>query len=189
MCERGINMDRIYIDEETGEDLIYPFYDYDICHSTDSTMINDAETGEPEVHLVNHTTVMGHLRKVPFQIPKEVKEKTLKKRYQMELEPVPAGASFGQINPVCLFLPAIIYFRWFLALLMIFEVILHVWAHHKNKTLKNTNVYFRSPFHDISAEFCALCQNETCMNRVGKMHQIRMHKFLRQCNYMKRVVT
>lgn len=130
----------------------------------------------------------------------------------MELEPVPAGASFGQINPVCLFLPAIIYFRWFLVLLMLFEVllkfwkffneiiqiwcyiiifkvILHVWAHHKNKTLKNANVYFRSPFHDISAEFCALCQNETCMNRVRKMHQIRMHKFLRQCNYMKRVVT
>lgn len=58
-----------------------------------------------------------------LQIPKEVKEKTLKKRH-VELEPVPAGASFGQINPVCLFLPAIIYFRWFLALLMFFEVLL-----------------------------------------------------------------
>ncbi|KOC61532.1 hypothetical protein WH47_05136 [Habropoda laboriosa] len=72
---------------------------------------------------------------------------------------------------------------------MFLEVSLHVWAHHKNKALKNANVYFRSPFHAISSEFCALCQNETCMNRVGKMQQIRMHKFLRQCNYMKRVVT
>lgn len=182
---------RIYVDEETGEDLIHSFVDCDIRQSSiDSMAMNDAETGEPEVSLIDNRMVRGHhLRRVPFQIPKEVKEKSSKKRHLTELEPVPAGASFGQINPICLFLPAIIYFRWFLALLMLFEVILHVWAHHKNKTLKNANVYFRSPFHDISAEFCALCQNETCMNRVGKMHQIRMHKFLRQCNYMKRVVT
>lgn len=178
---------RIYIDEETGEDMIHPFVDCNIRHSIESMTINDAETGEPEV---NHTdnTIRGH-RRVPFQIPKEIKEKSLKKRHLTELEPVPVGASFGQINPICLFLPAIIYFRWFLALLMLFEVILHMWAHHKNKALKDASVYFRSPFHDISAEFCALCQNETCMNRVGKLHQIRMHKFLRQCNYMKRVVT
>ncbi|XP_050464329.1 uncharacterized protein LOC126858222 [Cataglyphis hispanica] len=179
---------RIYIDKETGEDLIHPFVDYDICHSMDSMAINDAETGEPEVNLIDNG-IRGHLRRVPFQIPKEVKEKSLKKCHLTELEPVPPGTSFGQINPICLFLPAIIYFRWFLALLMIFEVTLHVWAHHKNKSLKDASVYFRSPFHDISAEFCALCQSETCMNRVGKMHQIRMHKFLRQCNYMKRVVT
>ncbi|XP_072744199.1 uncharacterized protein [Anoplolepis gracilipes] len=192
MRERGIDMEnRIYVDEETGEDLIHSFVDCDIRQSSiDSMAMNDAETGEPEVSLIDNRMVRGHhLRRVPFQIPKEVKEKSSKKRHLTELEPVPAGASFGQINPICLFLPAIIYFRWFLALLMLFEVILHVWAHHKNKTLKNANVYFRSPFHDISAEFCALCQNETCMNRVGKMHQIRMHKFLRQCNYMKRVVT
>ncbi|XP_036151250.1 uncharacterized protein LOC105831841 isoform X2 [Monomorium pharaonis] len=181
-------MDQVYVDRETGEDLIHSLYDCDICRSIESATVNDAETGEPEINLADHATIGCHLRRVPFQIPKEVKEKTLKKRY-LELEPVPTGASFGQINPVCLFLPAIIYFRWFLALLMLLEVILHMWAHHKNKTLKNANVYFRSPFHDISAEFCALCQNETCMNRVGKMHQVRMHKFLRQCNYMKRVVT
>lgn len=107
----------------------------------------------------------------------------------MEMEPVPIGSSFGQVNPICLFLPAIIYSRWFLALLMMFEVILHVWAHRKNKSLKNASVYFRSPFHAISSEFCALCQNEMCMDRVGKLQQKRMHKFFRQCNYMKRIVT
>lgn len=107
----------------------------------------------------------------------------------MDLEPVPPGATFGQVNPVCLFFLAVLCFCWFLPVLMFLEMSLHIWAHHKNKTLKDANVYFRSPFHGISSEFCALCQNETCMNRVGKMQQIRMHKFLRQCNYMKRVVT
>ncbi|XP_014486169.1 PREDICTED: uncharacterized protein LOC106750367 [Dinoponera quadriceps] len=195
MSQQGGKMGRVLIDEETGEDLIHPLID--TCnHQVDSTTtVNNAETGEPEVSLVEQSSaVRGHLRRVPFQIPKEVKKSlseknSSRKRHLMEQEPVPAGASFGQINPICLFLPAIIYFRWFLALLMLFEVVLHVWAHHKNKALKNASVYFRSPFHDISAEFCALCQSETCMNRVGKMHQIRMHKFLRQCNYMKRVVT
>ncbi|EFN66925.1 hypothetical protein EAG_02430, partial [Camponotus floridanus] len=93
---------RIYIDEETGEDMIHPFVDCNIHHSIDSMAINDAETGEPEVNHMDNT-VRGH-RRVPFQIPKEVKEKSTKKRHLTEVEPVPAGASFGQINPICLFL-------------------------------------------------------------------------------------
>ncbi|KAG7211517.1 hypothetical protein KM043_010784 [Ampulex compressa] len=185
-------MGQVFVDEETGECLGHPFLDGDIRRFLNS--VNNAETGEPEVSIVQPRTVKG--RRIPFQIPKDVKDSLSSKKGPskkgknlMEVEPVPVGSSFGQINPVCLFLPAIVYFRWFLALLMIFEVVLHVWAHHKNKSLKNSTFYFRSPFHAISSEFCALCQNEMCMDRVGKMQEIRMHKFLRQCNYMKRVVT
>ena len=131
-----------------------------------------------------------------FQIPREVKEElsSFDKRNKknedeyIDVEPV-SGTSFAQTNPIFLILIAIVYFQWILALLLIFEVVFHVWTHHKNKTLKHLNVYFRSPFHGVTAEFCALCQNETCMDRVGKMQEIRMHKFLRQCNYMKRAVT
>lgn len=61
-------MDRVYIDKETGEDLIHSVYDCDICRSTDSTTVNDAETGEPEVSLMDHATVKCHLRRVPFQV-------------------------------------------------------------------------------------------------------------------------
>lgn len=194
-------MGRVVVDEETGESLTQPVPDSDIWRliGSQSIRMNNAETGEPEVS-IDHTNTSIKSRRVPFQIPKEVKdnfpgncESATGKKYKgsdlIDLEPVPVGACFRKINPICLFLPAIFYFRWFLALLMIFEVVLHIWAHHKNKALKNANVYFRSPFHALSSEFCALCQNETCMNRVGKMQQIRMHKFLRQCNYMKKVVT
>ncbi|KAK1118631.1 hypothetical protein K0M31_014936 [Melipona bicolor] len=185
-------MDRIYVDEETGESIGLPDSDCEIRQLVSS--INNVETGEPEINVVGIETIKS--RRTRFQIPKEVKE-TLsikdgslrKSENLMDLEPVPVGASFGQVNPICLFFLAVLCFRWFLPILMFFEMSLHVWAHHKNKTLKDANVYFRSPFHGISSEFCALCQNETCMNRVGKMQQIRMHKFLRQCNYMKRVVT
>lgn len=62
-------MDRVFIDEETGEDLIHPLVDCDIRHRpNNSTTVNNAETGEPEVSLVEHSTVRGHLRRVPFQV-------------------------------------------------------------------------------------------------------------------------
>ncbi|XP_017752595.1 PREDICTED: uncharacterized protein LOC108545473 [Eufriesea mexicana] len=183
-------MDRIYVDEETGESIIVPASESEIQQLVSS--INNAETGEPEINVIG----TAKSRRIRFQIPKEVKETlstkdgSLKKSENlMDLEPVPVGTSFGQVNPICLFFLTVLCFRWFLPVLMFFEMSLHVWAHHKNKTLKDANVYFRSPFHGISSEFCALCQNETCMNRVDKMQQIRMHKFLRECNYMKRVVT
>ncbi|XP_043248759.1 uncharacterized protein LOC122395341 [Colletes gigas] len=185
-------MDRIFVDEETGESISLPVSDYEIRRH--AVAVNNVETGEPEINVVATETTKN--RRMRFQIPKEVKE-TLstkngsKKKAEnlMDLEPVPVGTCFGQIHPICLFLLAIVCFHWLLPVLTFLEVSLHVWAHHKNKALKNASVYFRSPFHGISSEFCALCQNETCMDRVGKMQQIRMHKILRQCNYMKRVVT
>lgn len=72
---------------------------------------------------------------------------------------------------------------------MIFELIFHAWTHHKNKSLKDSDVYFRSPFHGITAEFCVRCQETTRMDKVGKIQQARLHRFLHQCNYMKRAVT
>lgn len=187
-------MHRIFVDEETGESISLPVSDCEIrwLDNSVANSVNNVETGEPEISLVGTTKS----RRMRFQIPKEVKEtlstkesSSKKNKKLIGLEPVPIVASFGQMRPICILLLATVCFRWFLPLLMLFELSLHVWAHHKNKSLKNASVYFRSPFHLISSEFCALCQNETCMDRVGKMQQMRMHKFLRQCNYMKRVVT
>ncbi|XP_043468511.1 uncharacterized protein LOC122502489 [Leptopilina heterotoma] len=169
----------IFIDEETGE-----CFDINDDHLHVS---NNVETGEPETN-VDFRRIR---RKVPFQIPKDIQKSISKKKYDKfkDIDSIPDGETFCRINPVCLFLPAIIYFRWFVAVLFLMEVILHVYSHRKNKSLKDSNVYYQSPFHGISSEFCALCQSETCMNRVDKMQQARMHRFLKQCNYMKRVVT
>lgn len=59
-------MDRVFIDEETGEDLIHPFDNYDFHRLSDSMTMNDAETGEPEV--TDHMIVRNHLRRAPFQV-------------------------------------------------------------------------------------------------------------------------
>ncbi|XP_074100705.1 uncharacterized protein LOC141528520 isoform X2 [Cotesia typhae] len=149
----------------------------------------DRETGELEDENYKERLTFNY-----HNIPREIKEELLSKQEKnlsdkrlKDLLPLREGTAFGEINPVFLFLPAIIYFKWFAISLMIFEVIFHGWSHHKNKSLKD--VYYRSPFHGITSEYCALCQFETCMIRVEKMQQIRMHKFLYDCNYMKRAVT
>ncbi|XP_033223723.1 uncharacterized protein LOC117177251 [Belonocnema kinseyi] len=176
-----------FVDVETGES--FDVQDHPQENGALAYLVNNVETGEPEV---NDDTPRIH-RKVPFKIPREVRENyaPAKKISEdcMDIESVLEGDSFGQINPICLFLPAIIYCKWCIAILLVMETILHVYSHRKNKILKDPSVYYQSPFHGISSQFCALCQSETCMNRVGKMQQARMHRFLRQCNYMKRVVT
>ncbi|KAH0535857.1 uncharacterized protein LOC123266496 [Cotesia glomerata] len=173
------------IDRETGELADENYEERLTCNYHNVSN----ETGEPEINDVGEFD-----RRLPFKIPREIREELLSKqeknlsdRRLKDLLPLCEDTAFGEINPVFLFLPAVIYFKWFAISLMIFEFIFHGWSHHKNKTLKD--VYYRSPFHGITSEYCALCQFETCMIRVGKMQQIRMHKFLHGCNYMKRAVT
>jgi hypothetical protein len=69
MQERGTGMDRVFVDEETGEDLIHPFYECDASRSIDlATTVNDAETGEPEVIHIDHAMIRTRHRRVPFQV-------------------------------------------------------------------------------------------------------------------------
>ncbi|XP_057333324.1 uncharacterized protein LOC130672670 [Microplitis mediator] len=176
------------IDRETGELLSESDEEQMTFNYNDVS----SETGEPEIDI--HVHEHEPRGRVPFQIPREIREELLSKqeknlsdRRLKDLLPPCEGTSFAEINPVFLFLPAIIYFKWFAIMLMIFEVIFHGWSHHKNKSLND--VYYRSPLHGITSEYCAVCQSETRMSRIGKMQQIRLHKFLQQCNYMKRAVT
>ncbi|KAK0077339.1 hypothetical protein PV325_004066 [Microctonus aethiopoides] len=187
----------LLIDRETGECVDLPEIELESSRVPD-VPVSNAETGEPEINV----SPKSQRRRVPFQIPKEIKDElSLKKdkkekksnrkyaHHKLDILPLSKGTCFGQMNPIFLFLPAIFYCKWFAATLILFEVIFHRWAHHKNKSLKDYNVYYRSPLNGITSEFCALCQDETRMNRVGKMHQIRLHKFFRQCHYMKRAVS
>lgn len=65
-----------------------------------------------------------------FQIPKSFQKDISSKKKKIELsKPVPEGTVFGETNPIFLFLTAIIYFRWFVVGLCVFEV------NKNNKTL------------------------------------------------------
>lgn len=66
-------------------------------------------------------------------------------------------------NPRLLFLIPTL-FCWSFALwftLAILELLLHMMSHHKNSLTMQKNLYFRSPLHVLSSQFCAICRNES----------------------------
>lgn len=57
-------MDRIYVDEETGESISLPDSDCEIRRLVSS--INNAETGEPEINIIGIETTKS--RRTRFQV-------------------------------------------------------------------------------------------------------------------------
>ncbi|XP_041787843.1 uncharacterized protein LOC121603210 [Anopheles merus] len=64
------------------------------------------------------------------------------------------------------------------------EVMLHMWAHRKNSTNGNPDVYYRSPMHVVTRQFCEVCRHERLMGRVGKLQDVRMKQMQ---NYFRKV--
>ncbi|EDV96844.1 uncharacterized protein LOC6557041 [Drosophila grimshawi] len=50
-------------------------------------------------------------------------------------------------------------FLW--ALLSVLEIFLHMLSHYKNSLTMQKNIYFRSPLHLLTSQYCAICRNET----------------------------
>lgn len=70
------------------------------------------------------------------------------------------------------------------------EILLHMWAHKKNKQLRNTNMYYESLFHDILCEFCRLCIEENSKQKITKLQDRSNNKFTKYSfEYVRRVVT
>ncbi|XP_026761965.2 uncharacterized protein LOC113520753 [Galleria mellonella] len=62
-------------------------------------------------------------------------------------------------------------------LLMILEIFLHVQCHKKNKSLKNTKLYYRSPFHIITSVFCGVCRENDAASRIEQLQDERRHRY------------
>lgn len=67
--------------------------------------------------------------------------------------------------------------RLWAPLIVIVEICLHVWAHKKNSRNTNENIYFRSPLHIATAQFCAICRNQTEMDQVSKLQDKRQQNW------------
>lgn len=73
-------------------------------------------------------------------------------------------------------IPSLFFFPSVAAIiLMITEITLHVWSHSKNTKNANPKIYYRSPLHALTSQFCSLCLE------TKELHNDRYHK--------KRVVT
>ncbi|KAH8345727.1 hypothetical protein KR067_002399, partial [Drosophila pandora] len=46
------------------------------------------------------------------------------------------------------------------ATLAVIEIFLHMMSHHKNSLTMQKGLYFRSPLHVLSSQFCAICRTE-----------------------------
>ncbi|KAH8305719.1 hypothetical protein KR059_008139, partial [Drosophila kikkawai] len=66
-------------------------------------------------------------------------------------------------NEYLLFLvPTLFCYNFFIgALLAVIEIFLHMMSHHKNSLTMQKGLYFRSPLHVLSSQFCAVCRTES----------------------------
>jgi len=66
-----------------------------------------------------------------------------------------------------------IFIRIVTVVATILEVTIHVWAHKKNCRNSNPNIYYRSPLHVFTSQFCKACQHELEMDQVIKLQDQR----------------
>lgn len=168
------------MDNETGE-----LYRDDETGEVAAVGVINKETGEMEM---NYT---GPTYKKPFKVVSsstKLNYKTTTKHFDdnhmnWRTKRVSVAPAFT-ILTLLFFVPV---FGIFTAII---ECFIHVWTHKKNKTLRNTNLYYRSPFHDVTSEFCSLCIDETTKNKITKLQDKRNYKFMKYgIEYVRRIVT
>lgn len=172
------------MDYETGE----CFRDVETGETPAPALINN-ETGEMEINYTRPTY------KKPFKVPSTVNHKT--KQQQLQEQQTDEGCIYTEppqkrvsVAPAFAILTLLFFVPVFGILVSIIEFLIHMWTHKKNKTLRNSNLYYRSPFHDIVSEFCSLCIEENSKNKITKLQDKRNEKFTKYgIEYVRRIVT
>uniref|UniRef100_A0A6M2DP53 Putative conserved plasma membrane protein n=1 Tax=Xenopsylla cheopis TaxID=163159 RepID=A0A6M2DP53_XENCH len=171
-------------DEETGE-----FF-------SNITKI-DTETGEKTSDLLEQNKHVAPIRK--FHIPKEYLKTTRKssstiqeafpicdrKKYYALNEDIILGQN-TMSHRLLLFLPVLFVFpKLPTVLIAIFEILVHMWCHKKNKQLSDPGLYYRSPLHIVTSEYCAYCRNQKQMDKISKIQDKRKFRHLKSTyNYV-----
>uniref|UniRef100_V5G5Z9 Uncharacterized protein n=1 Tax=Anoplophora glabripennis TaxID=217634 RepID=V5G5Z9_ANOGL len=158
--------DKYSVDKETGE-ILYP-------------ALYNSETGEYEGDVVVP-------QKIRFRIPFQEEEPD-KKPYNAP-KSHPQDREF--IKAAVFLLPAaILLYPVVFVGTMLLETILHCWVHKINKTLKSDGVYYQSPLHGITKEFCSRCREFDAVEQIGKLQDVRSSKLTKYgLESIRRVVT
>lgn len=185
------------LDLETGEETAGSSMSFfEGVHST-----ND-ETGESE--MLRPPPTKTTTRRKPFQIPRSallLEEPRPKPRGEtprvLTLTSTcrikdHVGRASQNMSPTVFLLPTLFLCpAWAAALCVILEVCIHMWAHKKNQQRNASDVHYRSPLNMITSEFCAYCQSDKLMDRIGKLQDERKLKVdnrkLRYCAYVERM--
>lgn len=154
---------RFCCDNETGEVITY--------------QVND-ETGEPTVsyklpniHLVDRLSNTQDF----LAFPRERVSKN--KKFEDLKEKIRTGANTTSPRMLLLIPTLMIFSGLICVVLMSLEIFLHIRCHKKNKNLKNTNIYYRSPFHVITSTFCGWCRECDMASKIGQIQDKRRYKY------------
>lgn len=66
-----------------------------------------------------------------------------------------------------------LFFRITALVLMFCELALHIWAHRMNSRNKDATIFYRSPLHLITSQFCAKCLSQVGMAKLGLIQDKR----------------
>lgn len=159
---------RFCCDTETGEIITYN--------------INE-ETGEPTViHKIPSIYAGKKLRKNKkfAKFPDGYMSKT--KKFQDLKAKILDGANTTSPR-LFLFIPTLMFFPSLICVMLtLLELILHIRCHKYNRNLKDPQLYYRSPFHIITSNFCGLCRECDISSKVGQLQDKRRyrHDYLRR---------
>lgn len=95
---------------------------------------------------------------------------------------------YNKSNYRMLLLPTLFFFNVYAAVIvMILEIFFHFWAHFKNGVNMNKDIYYRSPLHVMTSQFCARCRSESEMEANIFRHLNKQMRLARQSKTLKNV--
>ncbi|XP_055840838.1 uncharacterized protein LOC129908403 [Episyrphus balteatus] len=176
-------------DVETGE-VEYIFAERDPPAQRQSIEV-DAETGEPECSKIT----VRYLKRKSFQIPKQYLKTppededfdgpSCSKKIaaynpfdkeafiRMECVNKDIVLGFTKSSYLLFLVPSVFCFTKMTAVfILVCESVLHYLAHYKNRNNSNSNIFYRSPLHLLTSQFCRECCAENEMDSIRKLHKI-----------------
>ncbi|XP_058462614.1 uncharacterized protein LOC131437355 [Malaya genurostris] len=154
----------LYHDAETGENSYYPTFELRRDRSNFSI---------PRQYLHNKETVEvkqkeGCINKLDYSYPLVSREKVMNLKKETIL-------GYNKTSHLLLLIPSLFIVSKLAAILIIFiEAALHIWAHKKNNSNSNPDIYYRSPMHITTKHFCGICRDQRQMNKIEQLQDKRM---------------
>ncbi|XP_045490065.1 uncharacterized protein LOC123690554 [Pieris rapae] len=155
-------LDRFRCDDETGEIVMY--------------QVNE-ETGEPSHHNM-HKSNPGQGIKCPrnhIKFPGGYMSKT--KKFQTLKENILSGSNTAS-HRMLLSIPTLMIFPSLVCvILVILEIFLHISCHRKNVMLKDSNLFYQSPFHVVTSIFCGVCRDSNTASKITALQDKRRNHY------------
>ncbi|KAL9692773.1 hypothetical protein quinque_000224 [Culex quinquefasciatus] len=171
----------LYHDRETGENSSYPTYELRRERSKFSIPKQYLRSGEVLPSSSGHQYRRKPaccVAKVNASYPLASREKMMHLKEEIIL-------GYNKTSYLLLLIPPLFVMpKLAIILILLSEVLLHRWAHAKNDRNRSPDIYYRSPLHIVSIQFCGMCRHERQMDRIVQLQDKRMRQMQ---NYFRKV--